>query len=170
MEKEEPSVTTEISQALKKGHSGTSLVLAAILEDYLERALRIKLSRLSGKMAERWFGAFGPLGNLASKIEFAFVLELINDAERKDADTVRRIRNKFAHSTDFLFFESLEVIELCKKLGTYGGDESKTETVYMMAVANIATSLKVKYDAILEGREVLEKLSGTSRRSRKKTE
>jgi len=133
------------------------MVLAAVLEDYLERGLRAKLPRLSGKVAGRWFSSYGPLNSLSAKLEFAFVLELIGEHDRKNGDTVRKIRNKFAHTNDYLSFESPEIVALCKRLGTYKVGRSMQD-VYVEAIVQISGNLKATYDDLLkrQGRSTLD--------------
>jgi hypothetical protein len=107
----------KIKDAVVKSHAGTCMLMAAIVEDYLERAIRLDLPKLTGKLAKKWFGTYGPISSLAAKIEFAFVLEIIQEEIRDDADTIRRIRNKFA--ANWVSFQSPEIVEMCKKLSTF---------------------------------------------------
>jgi CRISPR/Cas system-associated protein Csm6 len=72
----------KIKDAVVKSHAGTCMLMAAIVEDYLERAIRLDLPKLTGKLAKKWFGTYGPISSLAAKIEFAFVLEIIQEEIR----------------------------------------------------------------------------------------
>jgi hypothetical protein len=61
------------------------------------------------------FGRDGALSTLYGNIHLAFALQLINEAARDDLDTVRRVRNAFAHSVLPLTFQTDEIISEIRK-------------------------------------------------------
>jgi DNA-binding MltR family transcriptional regulator len=135
----------KIKDAVVKSHAGTCMLMAAIVEDYLERAIRLDLPKLTGKLAKKWFGTYGPISSLAAKIEFAFVLEIIQEEIRDDADTIRRIRNKFAHTANWVSFQSQEIVEMCKKLSTFKEGDTDMQAVYISAVTKVIDEVHAQY-------------------------
>lgn len=62
-------------------------------------------------------GFGGPLGTFSGRIKIARALHWISDDVRKDLDTVRDIRNKFAHSPDHrLSFSDQSIAATCRNL------------------------------------------------------
>jgi len=58
-----------------------------------------------------------PLSNLSAKITFARALGIIQDDEVEDLNTIRAIRNAFAHSMVHVEFSHPTVSTLCNQLG-----------------------------------------------------
>lgn len=86
-------------------------VLDAKLEDLFRRTLRCFHERLLKNTC--------PLGTFSARILVARALEWINEDAQIDLDTVRGIRNDFAHSFDHnLSFEDKSVSGRCKNLRT----------------------------------------------------
>jgi DNA-binding MltR family transcriptional regulator len=101
---------------VEESDRGCVLVGAAILEKRLEDIFRHVFDHngIARKFQDALFDANGPLGTFSSKIKLAYSLGLIARTTYKDLDTVRRIRNDFAHSihkVDFIGSEVSVVIE-----------------------------------------------------------
>jgi hypothetical protein len=90
-------------------HSGLVLASTAILDNQLERALKKSMKPLSGNLYKELFGPFRPLGDFASKIIVARALGVITPDIYVELEKIRRIRNRFAHSSKLLSFESDEI-------------------------------------------------------------
>jgi DNA-binding MltR family transcriptional regulator len=58
----------------------------------------------------------GALGDLAKKAKTAFSLGLISEGCVSAAETLAKIRNTIAHSTDILSFDDREIAKLCGEL------------------------------------------------------
>jgi pimeloyl-ACP methyl ester carboxylesterase len=86
---------------------------AALLDAKLELLFRRRL----GPNGERLLGKSAPLGSFSSRIRLAYALGWISDDAHADLDTVRDIRNDFAHDFDLdLGFESSSIADRCRNL------------------------------------------------------
>src|SRR5215831_3380346 len=131
----------DIPEMVKRGQASTCMLLSAALEEYFEDAIKGKLPRLSKTKAKKWFGAYGPISTLEVKIEFAYLLELISAEHKHDANILRGVRNKFAHTTARLSFEWAEIVEMCTKLSTFKKNEG-AEAAYVLAAVKLIDHVK----------------------------
>jgi hypothetical protein len=84
-------------------------LLDARLKAVFERHLSVFRDELLGKMR--------PLGSFSARIRAACALSWISEDARVDLDTIRDIRNDFAHSWDHkLDFDSQSIADRCKTL------------------------------------------------------
>lgn len=90
-------------------HSGVVLAASAILDSQLERALKKGMKPLTNKLYKRLFESFGPLSDFANKIVMARALGIVTTEIYDELEKIRSIRNRFAHSSKILTFESEEV-------------------------------------------------------------
>jgi len=79
---------------------GTVLVAAAMVNQLLFGALKYNLVRLSKREEEDLFEGFGPLSTFSAQIKLGFAMGLYGKKLRHDLDTIRTIRNDFAHTID----------------------------------------------------------------------
>jgi hypothetical protein len=86
----------------KQRHAAIVVRLNSILEYDLERAIKRKFRPLHKDMRKRLFDAYGPLSTFAAKIDIAYALDITTEAIHKELGTMRKIRNKFAHTKDAL--------------------------------------------------------------------
>lgn len=87
----------------------------ALLDAKLEELFKRRLSCFHKELLQ----SMGPLGSFAARTRLARALNWINDDAQFDLDTVRRIRNDFAHSFDHtLSFDDQSVAARCVKLRT----------------------------------------------------
>jgi hypothetical protein len=84
-----------------------------ILEHVILRSLPNQAKKLHAEMLER-----GPLGNFSGKIQLAFALKLTSRMAFEDLNTIRRIRNAFAHSRTNITFKTEEIALEAQKLKT----------------------------------------------------
>jgi mannitol operon repressor len=73
-------------------------------------------------------GFNAPLGTLSTRASAALALGLIREREFKEVDTLRRVRNRFAHNVH-ISFDSQDVDALCRNLtlSARSGDSSKDD-------------------------------------------
>jgi DNA-binding MltR family transcriptional regulator len=102
---------TESIDLVEESDRGCVLVAAALLETRLENIFRyvFKLNSIPKKIQDSLFDSNGPLSTFSSKAKLAFSLKLINKTIFEDIETVRRIRNEFAHSATAVDFIGHEV-------------------------------------------------------------
>ena len=88
-------------------------------------------------------GKYAPLGSFSSRINAAFALGLIEQAEFAECQIIRRIRNKFAHSSKALKFDSPEVRDLVLNLPNLLPPDTEPEPrqLFIMAVAFLTIDL-----------------------------
>ncbi len=72
------------------------IVGAVLVEDSLTTLLQSRLWR-DEDLVHELFRASGPLGAFSVKINMGFLMGLYSPAARKEMDTIKEIRNEFAH-------------------------------------------------------------------------
>ena len=92
----------------KESDRGAVLLSVAYLENYLENALKSKLIG-SQKHLKKLFEFNGALGTFSSKIDMSLSIGIINDKVYSDLNTLRKIRNKFAHHFELIDLASSNV-------------------------------------------------------------
>lgn len=115
---EEPYVD-ELNSLLESlhEHDDRSLVLtmAAFAEDTLELLLLAYLRE--PKQAKELVNGFNaPLGTFSARIKAAFALGLIREDGHKTLETLRKIRNAFAHNWSGVSFDREDIVSLIKSL------------------------------------------------------
>ncbi|HEX3664784.1 MAG TPA: hypothetical protein VHU23_06105 [Rhizomicrobium sp.] len=96
----------------------TAVVGAQFLDVALQRAISTYFKTgFNGK--EIFDGPGSPLGSFSAKIALAAALGIIDPSEREDLDTIRIIRNAFAHSVTHVGWNDKEVSDLCETLHGY---------------------------------------------------
>jgi DNA-binding MltR family transcriptional regulator len=103
-------------QEAHKGESdrGIVLVYATILDETLKRCIE---SHLVNQKDVRKFvnDPYAPLGTFSARITCAFAIGLIPEAEFRELNLIRKIRNRFAHSVD-VSFQSSSIVSYCNQL------------------------------------------------------
>lgn len=94
---------------------GTTVVASAYLDDLLAGMLRSYFVD-EPKVVAELLDFQGPLGTFSSRIGLAYCLGLIRDDQFKDLNTVRKIRNAFAHSHQALSFSEQPICNFCDNL------------------------------------------------------
>ena len=93
---------------------GSVLVACSFLDRQLRDIIDVFLIAESDKgLLLDGFNA--PIGTFSARIVLAHCLGLISDEEKADCDTLRRIRNEFAHN-HHARFEDRKIIDLCRNL------------------------------------------------------
>lgn len=99
-----------------------ALIGSAYLDQVLQQAIGVHLrTGLEATVFKNLFdNAQAPLSSFASKILMAYALHHFGSDERDDLDTIRRIRNAFAHSPRPIRFENSLIAAECDKLKNIG--------------------------------------------------
>jgi hypothetical protein len=132
----------------RQSQAGNALVVAGMVEDEIEKLLLTAGRTLSNKQAKDIFGGMGPLHSFSGKIEIAYLFELIDQSVRDDLQLIKSIRNKFAHTTRYVFFESPHVDQDCRRLSNWSDDISNEEVFRTCALERI-NIIKSKIDHLL---------------------
>lgn len=100
---------------MRESDRGCALFAAAYIDKALGKLLKSHLVQGS-KVDEELFTGQAPLGSFSSRIKLAYYLGRISAAERKDLDTIRQIRNDFAHNAAALTFSDQSIANRCGNL------------------------------------------------------
>jgi DNA-binding MltR family transcriptional regulator len=91
---------------------GVVLVGASLLEENLELVLRSVMCRhekVVKEVVEPLFQGFSALATFSAKIKSCYAFNLIDETTFKDLDTIRDIRNEFAHSYQTASFSNQNI-------------------------------------------------------------
>ena len=92
------------------------ITIGSILDTQLESLLKSFLIK-DNKRDERLFNNYSPLSNFGSKISMCYYLGIISKYEYEALETIRKIRNIFAHEIEIKKLEDSQSIrDLCKTL------------------------------------------------------
>jgi len=132
-----------IQEMDKESPRGVVLISCATIHELLGRLIELFL--VSHKAVEELLdGRFAPLGTFSARILAAVSLGLINDAEYRDCETLRKIRNTFAHDVKVSFREQ-RIKDLCRNLrffgDTYMNRRIDTEGVFRLSAVAIMQEL-----------------------------
>jgi hypothetical protein len=107
----------DLLDELKEQHDrAAAVILAALLEDALRDAILSRMVPLTEQKERQIFGPDSPLGSLSAKIKVGFALGVYGPETRADLDTIRGIRNAFAHARRPIKFDTPEIAAECAKL------------------------------------------------------
>jgi hypothetical protein len=137
------SVSVEhLTELYKRVETGRALTACAPTEESLVMTLEAKMRRLPRDVRDRIFGGTGPLSNFSSKIDIAFAFGIVDAAMRTELHTIRKIRNKFAHTTEDIYFHTDSVVELCNQLSPSPEEDAEgMEHRYLDATSRVTTHL-----------------------------
>jgi DNA-binding MltR family transcriptional regulator len=106
--------TMSIRFALNKETGrGCALLAVSFLEQSIEKCLSKKMIG-SNKHKKVLFDFNGPLGNFSNKLSLAYSIGLFQKIEFEELQKIRQVRNLFAHSYEYITFESKELSEKVK--------------------------------------------------------
>jgi DNA-binding MltR family transcriptional regulator len=120
----------------KEGDLPCILIGTAAIDDRLESILRKYLKE--GKTANRLFKDTGPLGSLRAKIDFCYVLNIIDERMHRTMLLLVEIRNLFTDSMFEMSFESKQIEKRCVELRAMWSDlasfRKSTKSSYALLV------------------------------------
>ena len=122
----------------KESERGQVLVVCSYLDELLRRVLLAFFQ--IGPTSDRLVTGFNaPLGTLSTRVKAAYALGLISEREFKECETLRRIRNHFAHEIHMSFADQ-SIRSLCDNLTMAARPTNNARHLY----ATAATSLLLK--------------------------
>lgn len=139
---------------------GAALSAAAVLEDRLEEVIKTFLRdcKSSLKLLD---GFNAPIGTFSSKILLAHALGLIQDEEFQQIELLRKIRNKFAHTWEYLNFESNTIKSLVFTLPYMGPSDiekdcrNRPRQYFTFWVAGILVNLLWRKNFIVKEKRII---------------
>ena len=100
-----------------------AIVAGAFVEDHLTRVLRWRLVRSPIKsgvnLQDNMLRSGGALGDFGNKINLAYLIGLISKDAWKELDTIRLIRNRFAHQLEVNNFGVQQIEAWCDNLSLW---------------------------------------------------
>jgi DNA-binding MltR family transcriptional regulator len=122
---------------------GTVIIGCDILDNKLTELLSqvFKKNRIPNKITKDMYNFNGPLGTFSSKISICYSFGLIDRLMYNDLNKIRKMRNMFSHSHEFIDFNDksigvilddiivcLEAKDIMKNIKRYSYVESDNET------------------------------------------
>ena len=98
-----------------KSDRAAAIVAATFVEDHLTRLLRRNLEQ-DDNLLEELFRPGGPLGDFGVKIDLGYLMGLYSKLAWKELDTIKKIRNDFAHKMEVRNFTHDRARELTNNL------------------------------------------------------
>jgi DNA-binding MltR family transcriptional regulator len=123
----------DLSAKPRTNDRSDALTAAAILEHALELTIALHLRKGITKGDKKALfdgGKGGPLGDFHSKIRMAKALGIITTEQEEDLDTIRIIRNAFAHSITPITFSDSQIIRACKAFNAYQSGDASILSVF----------------------------------------
>lgn len=103
-----------IAEINKESDRGAVLTAASFIDDLLQKTIAAFLvDEDSAKQLCEGFNA--PIGSFSSRVIAAYALGLISPDEQADCNTIRKVRNEFAHTVK-ASFKDRRLIDLCGNL------------------------------------------------------
>ena len=135
------TLATFLNYFYKESDRGAALLAGSMLDEILGRLLRAHL--IAEPESDKLLTGFNaPLGTFNARIIAAYCLGLIERLEFKEANTIRKIRNKFAHTWGDLSLDDVGLKPLIDALPLeQNTDEAEglasASTRFKAAVANL---------------------------------
>ena len=143
----------------RESDRGQSLVACSYLDDLLKRILSAHFANqeVGLKLVE---GFNAPLGTFSTRIAAAFALGLVSEREYRELETLRRIRNRFAHEVH-VSFKTNAVRDLCGNLKmaapNYGDVVVDARDQHSTAACGLILDLTNRPEYVRRARRVPEK-------------
>lgn len=121
LDKEESRTFYDVLQEIREGSPrATAVVAAAFVEDHLTQVIKRHLVRTPVNRAknpiEDMFAAGGPLGDFATKIDFAYLTSKISKQACVELHVICGIRNEFAYKMETSNFDDGAISARCAEL------------------------------------------------------
>ena len=100
---------TVFRKLVEETDTGIAIVSAAYIDDCLKNLFSLHIDKSSRKIFDEIFDFNGPLGTLSSRINLAFGLSFISKETHQSLNSIRKIRNEFAHSPYGVSFNTEEI-------------------------------------------------------------
>ena len=109
----------DLKEAFSEIESGSdrsvAIVCSAYVEDQLTAALKSKMEDDEVVLREM-FRSSGPLGSFSAKINIGYLFRLYEKEVKRELDTIKEIRNSFAHIAKTRTFDSQRIRDLANNL------------------------------------------------------
>jgi DNA-binding MltR family transcriptional regulator len=103
-------------QDLKKASDRAVAIIAGSLVEARVRTALEETFHRNASIENEMFRSSGPLGSFSAKIKLAFLVGIISKEAYKELETLKDIRNRFAHYLDIKDFKSERICVWCNNL------------------------------------------------------
>lgn len=140
----EPQLEYIADELAAQTDRGAAIIACALLDDLLSDVLKARLI-LTGRTADRLFSHEnnGVLASLSAKIDIAFAVGVVSPGVKDSLHVIRRIRNRFAHSTTALKFDDQEIASWCSTLSHVPKDVKDPRSKFIHEATSIAFVLLI---------------------------
>ena len=112
-------VSKDVEAALEEVRTGgdraAAIVAAALVEEHLASVIKGFLHQ-NIKITNDMFRGSGPLGSFSAKINLAFLIGIFSHECHKELETIKEIRNRFAHDLTIKGFDDQRIKDLTNNL------------------------------------------------------
>ena len=105
-----------IAEMDNDGPRGAAVLGGVLVEETLRLLLLSQMVKLSRNEADSLFSPMGPLSSFSAKIAVGYAFRCYGPLTRDDLNTVRDVRNAFAHARRLINFDTKEVTQHCARL------------------------------------------------------
>ena len=112
----EEELTILLDEVTKSSDRSACIIQSAVVERDVETAIVLRLARGDDQSVKPLFEQGGALSTFFAKIHLGYAMDLFDDAVRDDLETIRRVRNVFAHSSLPITFATEEVTKQLRNL------------------------------------------------------
>jgi hypothetical protein len=98
-----------------ESHRSTAVVAGAFVQGRLLQVLRGRFAQ-DDKLFNELFMPGRAIGDFGAQINLGYLMGVYTKAAKKELDTIRRIRNDFAHNMEVNDFEAQRIFALCENL------------------------------------------------------
>jgi DNA-binding MltR family transcriptional regulator len=106
-------ISALVAEIKTDGPRGAAVVAGALVDDILRDLLLSRMVALTNDETNRLFSGSAPLGSFATRIALGYALGIYGPRTRHDLQTLKDIRNAFAHANRVISFDTREVANLC---------------------------------------------------------
>ncbi|MCG8375871.1 MAG: hypothetical protein MI702_05275 [Chlorobiales bacterium] len=92
-------------QMSSESDRGSVIVSVALLDEILSNMLKERLAPSLEKSDELFDSAFSPFSTFSAKIDLAYRIGLLRPSIRSSLHLLRKVRNNFAHASDYKGFD-----------------------------------------------------------------
>jgi len=145
---------------------GLPITAGAMLDEVLVEILKGLMAE-NAEAARLLDGFNAPLGTFAARISACYALALIGEDEFQELETVRKIRNKFAHGWKPKSFEDDSIADLCGNLPWRGPseyeDDASPRSRFSMAVSMLLVDFMWRVRLVTRERREVKSWPGRAR-------
>ena len=108
------NLVVQLMEIKNNTHAAYALTAASLVDRLLGERIQAKLRPMSSEMTRRLFEGYGPISSIASRIDMAFAMSIIDEDMHRKARLVNTVRVAFAHSMAIRTFAEPELIPVSR--------------------------------------------------------